>query len=86
MAVQNCLDRDLRDDILRANPNTQIGEMSEADLTTAVKTLAVKVDRKLVHRIRMGQATQPPGHSIRNFHASLKGQAKVCHLKVQIHP
>ena len=27
--------------------------MSEADLTTAVKTLAVKVESKLVHRIRM---------------------------------
>ena len=78
----NCLDRDLRDDILRANPSTQIGEMSEADLTAAVKTLAVKVESKLVHRIRMGQATQPPGHSIRNFHATLKGQAKLCQLKV----
>ena len=26
----NCLDQDLRDDILRANPSTQIGDMSEA--------------------------------------------------------
>ena len=49
----NCLDQDLRDDILRANPSTQIGDISEADLTAAVKTLAVKVECKLVHRIRM---------------------------------
>ena len=78
----NCLDHDLRADILRANPSTVIGEMSEADLTAAVKVLAVKMESKLVHRIRMGQATQPPGHSIRNFHASLKGQAKLCQFKV----
>ena len=74
----NCLDHDLRDDILRANPSTLIGEMSEADLTAAVKILAVTVESKLVHRIRMGQAKQAPGHRIRNFHASLKGQAKLC--------
>ena len=54
----NCLDHDLRDDILRANPSTQISDMPEADLTAAVKTLAVKVESKLVHRIRMGQSTQ----------------------------
>ena len=39
----NCLDQDWREDILRSNPSTQIGDMSEADLTVAVKTLAVKV-------------------------------------------
>ena len=78
----NCLDHDLRDDYLRANPSTLIGEMFEADLTAAVKILAVKVESKLVHRIRKGQATQAPGHSIRNFHATLKGQAKLCQFKV----
>ena len=50
----NCLDQDLREDVLRANPNTQISEMSEADLIASVKPLAVKIERKLVHRIRMG--------------------------------
>ena len=57
--------------------------MSEADLTTAVKTLAVKVVSKLVNRIRMGQATLSPGQSIRNFHAILKGKRNVCQLKVR---
>ena len=79
----NCLDQDLRDDILRANPSTQIGDISEADLTAAVKTLAVKVVSKLVNRIRMGQATLSPGQSVRNFHAILKGQRNVCQLKVR---
>ena len=78
----NCLEQDLRDDILRANPSTQVNDMSEDDLTAAIKTLAVKVESKLVHRIRMGQSTQTPGHSIRNFHAVLKGQAKLCQFKV----
>ena len=78
----NCLEQDLREDILRANPSTQISDMSEADLTAAIKTLAVKVESKLVHRIRMGQSTQTPGHSIRNFHAVLKGQAKLCQFRV----
>ena len=73
----NCLDQDLRDDILRANPTTQINDLPEADLITAIKTLAVKVESKLVHRIRLGQSSQSPGHSIRNFHATLKGQAKL---------
>merc|ERR1711867_115875 len=78
----NCLEQDLRDDVLRANPSTQISDMSEADLTAAIKTLAVKVESKLVHRIRMGQSTQTPGHSIRNFYAVLKGQAKLCQFRV----
>ena len=47
----NCLEQDLRDDILRANPSAQVSDMSEAALTTAIKTLAVKVESKLVHRI-----------------------------------
>ena len=77
----NCLDQDLRDDILRANPTTQVNDLSEADLITAIKTLAVKIESKLVHRIRLGQSSQSPGHSIRNFHATLKGQAKLCQFK-----
>ena len=81
----NCLDQDLRDDIMRANPSTQINMMSEADLIASVKSLAVKMESKLVHRIRMGQCLQPPGHSIRNFHATLKGQARLGQFKVTCH-
>ena len=81
----NCLDQDLRDDIMRANPSTQIDMMSEADLMVSVKSLAIKMESKLVHRIRMGQSLQPPGHSIRNFHATLKGQARLGQFKVTCH-
>ena len=31
----------------------------------------------------MGQAVQPPGHSIRNFHATLKGYAKLCQYSIK---
>ena len=79
----NCLDSDLKDDILRANPSTEVAQMTEHQLTEIIKTLAVKIESKLVHRIRMGQTTQPPGSSIRNFQASLKGQSKLCQFKVQ---
>ena len=78
----NCLDSDLKDDILRANPSTDISQIPEAELTEIIKTLAVKIESKLVHRIKMGQATQPPGSSIRNFLATLKGQSKLCEFKI----
>ena len=81
----NCLDQDLSDDIMRANPSTQINAMSEKDLIASVKSLAVKMESKLVHRIRMGQSLQPPGHSKRNFHATLKGQARLGQFKVTFH-
>jgi len=71
----NCLDEDLRSDVLRANPDKDFNTWAEKDLTEAIQTLAVKMESKLVHRIKMGQAVQPPGHSIRNFHATLKGYA-----------
>ena len=32
----HCLEQDLREDILKANPSTQISDMSEADLTAAI--------------------------------------------------
>ena len=79
----NCLDGDLKDDILRANPGTEVAEMTEAALIDTIKGLAVKVESKLVHRIRMGQATQAPGSSIKNFHATLKGQSKLCQYKIK---
>ena len=79
----NCLDNDLKEDILRANPGTEVAEMTEANLTDAIKALAVKVESKLVHRIRMGQASQAPGTSIKIFHATLKGQSKLCQYKIK---
>ena len=55
--------------------------MTEVELTNAIKSLAVKIESKLVHRIRMGQTSQAPGSSIRIFQATLKGQTKLCQYK-----
>ena len=74
----NCLDRDLGDAVLKANPGTDPQNMSEVDLLASAKKLAVKVESKLVHRIRMGRAFQQPGVSIENFFAHLKGLARQC--------
>merc|ERR1711888_562261 len=52
--------------------------MTEADLTASAKKLAVKVESKLVHRIRIGKEFQQPGVGIDNFLAILKGLARQC--------
>ena len=36
----------------------------------------------MIHRIKIGEATQPPGTHIRNFHATLKGMAKLCQYRI----
>ena len=59
-----CLDKDLGDAVLKANPGTEPQNMSEADLTASTKKLAVKMKSKLVHRIWMGKTFQQPGVGI----------------------
>ena len=73
------MDEDLKNDILRANPNTAIESMDEDNLKEKIKTLAVKVESKLIHRIKMGQQCQSAGTSIRTYHVTLnKGLSKQC--------
>ena len=62
----NCLDRDLGDEVIKANPGTEPQNMRKAALTASIRKLAVKVESKLLHRIRMGQAKQQPRTSINN--------------------
>ena len=57
--------------------------MTEAALTASIKKLAVKVESKLLHRIKMGQATQAPETSVNNYLAKLRGMARQCHYEVQ---
>ena len=73
----NCLDTDLGDEVLKANPGIPPQDMTEANLISCTKKLAVKVESKLIHRIKMGQAVQPTGTGIHNFLANLKGLASV---------
>ena len=78
----NCLDTDLGDEVLKANPGIPPQDMTEANLISCTKKLAVKVESKLIHRIKMGQAVQPPGTGIHNFLANLKGLARQCDFTV----
>ena len=51
----NCLDKDLGDEVIKANPGNEPQSMTEAALTACIKKLAVKVESKLLHRIKMGK-------------------------------
>ena len=63
---------DLREDVYRAHPTAEVNSMTDQQLIEAVKSLAVKVESKLIPRIRIGEAAQPPGTGVRNFLATLK--------------
>ena len=78
----NCLDRELGDEVLKANPGKPPQDLTESALITCTKKLAVKIESKLIHRIRMGQATQSPGSGVNNFLAQLKGLARQCEFTV----
>lgn len=76
-ALFYCCDQDLRTDIMR-DIRGDVANMAEQDLLAAIKRLAVKDESILVHRIKLGKMTQPPGTGIRTFLASLRGQAALC--------
>ena len=81
----NTLDEDLRQDVFRAHPDKDISAMNETDLVKSIKHLAVIVESELVHRIKMSEATQTAGSSVRTFNATLKGIAKHCQFQVKCH-
>ena len=56
--------------------------MSETDLMSAIKKLAVKQESQLAHRIKMGRSIQAPGIGVRTFYAQLKGMAAPCDYRV----
>ena len=76
----NTLDEDLRQ-VFRAHPDTDIATMKEADLIESIKHLAVIVESELVHRIKMAEATQTAGSSVRT--STLKGITKHCQFQVK---
>ena len=76
MWLFNCLDEELGDAVLKANTNPAPKDMSEQNLLLSIKALAVKKESKLIHRIKLGRASQPLGVPIRNHLATLKGMAR----------
>ena len=79
----NCLDKDLGDEVIKANPGNEPQTMTEAVLIASIKKLAVKVESKLLHRIKMGKLQQDPGVSVNNYLAALRGQSRQCQYEVQ---
>ena len=75
MWLFNCLDSELGDKVLLANPGTDHRDMTEADMTLSIKQLAVKKEGKMVHRIKFASAAEPPGVPVRKPLATLKGLA-----------
>ena len=61
MWLFNCLESELGDAVLHANPGTTPQTMTEADITKSIKQLAVKKESKLVNIIKFARAVQPPG-------------------------
>ena len=78
MWLFNCLDQELGDAVLQANIGTAPQDMTEQDLTQSIKQLAVKNESKLVHRIKLGRTSQPPGVPVRNHLSTLRGLARQC--------
>ena len=83
MWLFNCLDEELGDAVLKGNTNPAPKDMSEQTLLLSIKALAVKKESKLVHRIKLGRASQPSGVPIRNHLATLKGMARQCEYTIK---
>ena len=83
MWLFSCMDEELGDAVLKANTNPAPKDMSEQTLLLSIKALAVKRESKLVHRIKLGRASQPSGVPIRNHLATLKGKARQCEYTIQ---
>ena len=79
----HCLDTDLGDMVIAANPGTDPRLMTEAALIACIKELAMDVDRKLVQRIKMGELQQKPGVNVLQYLDALRGQARQCQYEVK---
>ena len=76
-ALFYCCSEELRQDIMR-NLQADISVMTEANLLEEIKTLAVREESILVHRMKICKMIQSPGMGIRTFAANPKGQAALC--------
>ena len=83
MWLFNCLEKDLGDEVIKANPGTKPQSMTEVDLTACIKRLAVKMESKRLHRMKMNRLTQDPGVNVYNYLAALRGQSRQCQYEVK---
>ena len=73
----NCCDEDLRVALYRVHQN-QLQNLTEVQLISAIETLAVRVEKKIVARVKLLNMRQDRDQPIREFAAEAKGQAGIC--------
>ena len=77
-----CCDEDLRRDLTRAAGGTLTGK-EEAEVLTAIKTLAVRQENTMVARATLHNMRQDRDEAIRSFGARIKGQAGICKYTIK---
>ncbi|XP_053372940.1 uncharacterized protein LOC128546448 [Mercenaria mercenaria] len=77
-----CCDEPLRKDLTRTNGNT-LTELSEKEVLTAIKTLAVREENTMVARVNLHNMKQDRDETVRSFGARIRGQAGVCKFNIK---
>ena len=77
LQLLECCDDQLRKDLTR-NAGGTLAEMTEDDVFTAMRRLAVREENTMVARVTLQNMRQDRDEPIRAYGARLKGQASVC--------
>ena len=72
-----CCDETLRKDLTRSTGGS-LTSKSEAEVLSAIRTLAVREENTMVARVALHNMRQDRDEPVRNFGARLRGQAGVC--------
>ena len=72
-----CCDEDNRRDLTRTAGGTVTGK-EEAEVLTAIKTMAVRPENTMVARATLHNMRQDRDEAIRSFGARIQGQAGIC--------
>ena len=73
----NCCEDDLQRALYRVHQE-KLKTLSEQQMLTAIETLAVRLEKKIVARVRLLSMCQDRGQPIREFAAKIQGQAGIC--------
>ena len=74
-----CCNEQLRNDLTRNGGGT-FAEMTEDQVLTAIKSLAIREENTMVARVSLQGMGQGHDEPVRTFGARLRGQASVCKL------
>ena len=82
LQLLECCDEQLRKDLTR-NAGGSLSNKSEEEVTTAIKSLAVREENCMVARMQLFNMRQDRDEAIRNFGARLRGQAGICKFQME---